>query len=206
MIHFSFLLLMEYCSLGSLCFSSQLLKGNGLKSCSYPFDWIFSSPSMVLECIEDDFRTFLDKSYYISRGPKQCGHSLYRVNMFNHHNPLKNSDDYSYYQRCVDRFRVLLASPDPKVFVLSRVNISPDLKDSYVKEILDFNNKFSKYTCNYKLLAIIHIPDASHTHHSRSVHGSVEILEFHSRFKCNGLDLIDCNDRSYLRSLLPHRI
>jgi len=29
------------CSLGSLCHSSQILKQNKLKLCSYPFDWIF---------------------------------------------------------------------------------------------------------------------------------------------------------------------
>ena len=50
------------CSLGSLCHSAQILKNNNLKRCSYPFDWIFSSPNMVIDCISDDFKKFLDKS------------------------------------------------------------------------------------------------------------------------------------------------
>lgn len=42
------------CSLGSLCHSSQLLKRNKYKLCSYPFDWIFSN------CINDNDNTYLD--------------------------------------------------------------------------------------------------------------------------------------------------
>ena len=62
------------CSLGQLCQSSQILKSIGLKKCSYPFDWIFSSCDNILHCIQDDFNIFLDKSYYISKSDKQCGH------------------------------------------------------------------------------------------------------------------------------------
>lgn len=53
------------CSLGSLCHSSQILKRNKYKLCSYPFDWIYSSCDTIIHCLEDDFHTFLDKSYYI---------------------------------------------------------------------------------------------------------------------------------------------
>jgi hypothetical protein len=37
------------CSLGSLCHSSQILKRNNLKKCSYPFDWIFSNPLVIFQ-------------------------------------------------------------------------------------------------------------------------------------------------------------
>jgi hypothetical protein len=36
------------CSLGYLCQSSQILKQNGLKKCSYPFDWIFSNCDNII--------------------------------------------------------------------------------------------------------------------------------------------------------------
>ena len=52
----------ETCSLALLCQSSKLLETNNLKKCSYPFDWIFSTFEMIIDCIEDDFNKFLDKS------------------------------------------------------------------------------------------------------------------------------------------------
>ena len=52
------------CSLGSLCHCSQLLKRIDKNECSYPFDWIYASTPTVIHCIQDDFRTFLDKSNY----------------------------------------------------------------------------------------------------------------------------------------------
>ena len=62
------------CSLGNICHSSQFLKDNKLKKCSYPFDWVFSTCDSIIHCIEDDFNIFLDKSYYVSPGYKKCVH------------------------------------------------------------------------------------------------------------------------------------
>lgn len=123
---------MIYCSLGGLCHSAQLLKINGLKKASYPFDWIFSNIKMVKHCIEDDFKTFLDKSQYsdyttnTTLRENQCEHSIYgemvfkgeHKVIFNHHNPLSSETDYAYLERCVDRFRELLKSEEPKTFVM----------------------------------------------------------------------------------------
>jgi hypothetical protein len=80
---------MIYCSLGGICHSAQLLKINELKKASYPFDWIFSSMSMVKHCIEDDFNTFLDKSQYSDYNTNttlrenQCEHKFYGKMVFN---------------------------------------------------------------------------------------------------------------------------
>lgn len=52
--------------LGVQCLGSFLLKQAGLKRYSGPFDWIFSSVAMVNHCLEDDFKTFLQRSYYRS--------------------------------------------------------------------------------------------------------------------------------------------
>ena len=82
------------CSLGGICHSAQLLKRNGLKKCSYPFDWIFSSISMIIDCLEDDFKKFLDKSMYTSKSESTCGHNVYGKSMFPHHNPLNSEKDY----------------------------------------------------------------------------------------------------------------
>ena len=96
------------CSLGSLCHSAQILKRNEYKLCSYPFDWIFLNYYNILDCIQDNFNIFLDKSYYINISESKCGHLKYHDCMFNHHNPLINIDHYNYYKRCVDRFKILL--------------------------------------------------------------------------------------------------
>lgn len=51
-------------SIGHRCSSSGLLQLLGLKTESYPFDWIVSNLAVVRHCIETDFRYFLDASLY----------------------------------------------------------------------------------------------------------------------------------------------
>ena len=107
-------------SLGTHCYTATLLKSAGLKTASYPFDWVFGSPGMVAHCLEDDFAAFLDPAYYEYVAPERrrdgptvnlCDHRLYRDEfgvpfVFNHRNPLE-SGDYDYLRRCVERFRKL---------------------------------------------------------------------------------------------------
>lgn len=116
--------------LGSRCTIAQTLQDLGLRSGSYPFDWIFSTPEIVVHCLEDDFELFLRKDQYEPiavehRAVKQfnlCDHATFRDAfgqgaMFNHRNPTE-ADDHAYLVRCVDRFRAMLASSDPTLFVL----------------------------------------------------------------------------------------
>lgn len=116
--------------LGSRCTVAQTLQDMELRSGSYPFDWIFSTPEIVVHCLEDDFELFLRKDQYEPiaierRAVKQfnlCDHATFRDEfgqgaMFNHRDPTK-SEDHAYLVRCVDRFRALMAAPDPTLFVL----------------------------------------------------------------------------------------
>lgn len=67
-------------SLGSLCLTSKLLQSMDMKTESYPFDWIFSNPKMIAHCLNDDFATFLDRSYYVSKSApnvRRCYHTFY---------------------------------------------------------------------------------------------------------------------------------
>jgi hypothetical protein len=118
-------------SLGVQCFGSFFLKQAGLKRYSGPFDWIFSSAAMVNHCLQDDFKVFLQSSYYRSIPPEErmdypkgekCDHTLYREQfgvrgIFNHRDPTK-PEDYAYLERCVDRFRRIVRSDDGKLFLL----------------------------------------------------------------------------------------
>lgn len=120
-------------SLGFRCSSSAILKNLGLKEESYPFDWLISRLSVIKQCIEDDFKQFLNKENYERRYSNTyemmdskngfiCDEHL-MVNLFyqpvdkteientyqyylamNHHN-IKEDKDYEYYCRCVDRFK-----------------------------------------------------------------------------------------------------
>ncbi len=109
-------------SIGSHCATSYLLKKWGLKRFSGPFDWIFSSLRLVSFCIEDEFSTLLDRSYYCEipwdlrsdPGIGLCDHAFFRDNfsishMFNHYNPL-SEEGYGYLERCVARFKTVLNS------------------------------------------------------------------------------------------------
>ena len=53
---------MEFISIGPYCSSADILKDNGLRNSSYPFDYIFSSLEMVKHCINDRFKIFLDNA------------------------------------------------------------------------------------------------------------------------------------------------
>lgn len=99
------------CSLGDRCHTAKFMKRLNLKLVSYPFDWIFSGTDTIIHTIENDFKIFLDKSYYHDVDNKvyndQCGHSFYHSSFFNHKDPRKE-EHHEYYVRCIDRFKNLL--------------------------------------------------------------------------------------------------
>ncbi|NBU53167.1 MAG: methyltransferase domain-containing protein [Alphaproteobacteria bacterium] len=136
------------CSLGPYCQSSQVLKRWNLKKCSYPFDWIFSNCDIILHCIKDDFKVFLDREYYKTITHDRCEHTYYKLGcMFNHSNPKIDDDKYSYYGRCVNRFRSLLAYDGHKLFMMMMLNmVEPDEKN--ITQITEFNNKFFNKNLN----------------------------------------------------------
>jgi hypothetical protein len=149
-------------SLGWRCHTSSTLKSLNLKKYSCPFDWIFSNLDMIQDCLEDNFKKFLDKSLYIdnptykTNGENKGGHKIYGSNIFNHHNP-KLKEDYNYYLRCVERFTKLLQSKETKIYIhmINMGNNNLNLEDLNIK-ILKINNTLSKLTENYKLLIILY--------------------------------------------------
>jgi hypothetical protein len=112
-------------SIGPYCLPSIVLKSNGLKRYSLPFDWLFSSARIFRDCLADDFAMFLDRRYYRStthvRGEPSADHEHYLTQYgvkycFAHRDPTRN-DDYEYFVRCVERFRRLLHGDDAKLFL-----------------------------------------------------------------------------------------
>lgn len=103
---------------------AQILKTEGLRTWSAPFDWIFSAPGMVRDCLADDFATLLDRGQYESTPLEErmaphetrCRHLLYRDRhaipyVFNHHDPASNEADYRFLQAGVRRLRAALDTP-----------------------------------------------------------------------------------------------
>jgi hypothetical protein len=201
---------MKYCSLGRLCHSAQLLKINGLKKASYPFDWIFSSLDMVEHCIKDDFKTFLDKNQYVdyttndTLKENQCEHSFYGKMLgdpshniiFNHHNPLSNQSDYAYFERCVNRFRDLLKSNANKNFLIFDGDLTNNLK-----KYLDFSDFLSQHTNTHKLL-VINNKVSGYQDHEWVIVNRVRLLRLETNYNTNGLVFHDKSDEDYLNKLI----
>jgi hypothetical protein len=187
------------CSLGPLCHSSGILKQNKLKTCSYPFDWIFSNCDNIIHCINDDFKIFLNKSYYTNITNNKCGHSYYSKKMFWHHNPLKSKEDYYYYRRCANRFRQLLKYKEHKLFIMVFTNM--DQIDEYFKDnIIDFNNNFSEH--NYTLLVIYNIPNKQSNNHEFTYNDNIHFLELHTLSVSNSMQFNNEIDNDYLNNII----
>lgn len=192
------------CSLGTRCQTAQTLKRMNVKVCSYPFDWIYSNLNNIIHCIEDNFTIFLNKSYYISISPTICQHTYYypkggEYNMFNHYNPLIQKN-YEYYIRCVNRFKHLLSRPQHKLFIIMFSDVYGD-KDEIKKTVIEFNEKFSNFTSNYTLLAILNTPHKPQNH-SFSYYNNVHFLDLYTKSNTNGLKFYEKNDNQFIDSIL----
>lgn len=160
---------MKYCSLGYGCHSAAILKYQGLKTESYPFDWMNSRPEMIKDCIKDDFQKFLDKSYYSEIANHWDDHAVCQNDfyapllldnpspekhiIFRHRDPLTDDAAYEYYQRCVERFRNLLSSDEEKTFIIMYPNRGLDITAS-ITDALSLSAFLSEHTTNFKLIAV----------------------------------------------------
>lgn len=192
------------CSLGPRCHSASILKRLELKKASFPFDWIFSNLDMVIHCIENDFKIFLNPKYFSIRDPTSTKqqHSYYKENdddaIFNHHNPLYKKD-YNYFVRCTERFKTLLNQKGLKLFVITYLNfwkIDEPFKNNIIEKIKKLNN----YTTNYGILCIIqYIAEKEEEQHtfSFSIHNNIHFLEVYTKSASNGASFLDETDNDF---------
>lgn len=149
------------CSLGTICHTASCIKEKNMKKCSYPFDWIFSNPEMIIDCINDDFVKFLDRSLhmasvrYPSNTKDKSGHKIYGGHIFNHHYILEDTQ-YEYFVRCVNRFRELTKINDNKLFIISYINQEQDITKKIQKQLNDLYTTLQKITNNFDLLVVWH--------------------------------------------------
>ena len=117
-------------SLGTVCYPAWVIKNAGQKKASYPFDWIFATPAMVLDILRDDFVKFLDPTFHVATSPEErptphdhvAGHNYYHdrfgVKFVFSHRDVTQPEHLAYYRRGVDRFRALLDTEDRKRLVM----------------------------------------------------------------------------------------
>jgi hypothetical protein len=184
-------------SFGTLCVTSFLIKKSGMKKCSYPFDWIFSSPTIINDCIDTDFKLFLDREQYIDHpsGKDKCGHKTYNTCMFNHID-VRITENYDYLTRCVERFRNLLKNNNNKLFILTYVRFKEKLDKKYKDEIFKLNKILDKNTTNYHIL-VINCLQTGKQNTEITKEDNITYIEMETISSCNGVEFIDKQDNEY---------
>ncbi len=137
-----------YFSLGNHCYAANMLKRMGIRRRKSPFDWIFSTPDMVAQCLEDRFLTFLDPANHnhipVEMRPDphlgRCGHRIYDAMtpapVFNHHDPATVAEDRAYLWQAVrnitdapkdaDKFFVMVSAWPADLEVYRRISSALD--------------------------------------------------------------------------------
>lgn len=155
----------EIVSLGNWRLTGILLKEWGIKSASYPFDWMVSCMENITHVIKDDFKEFLNVKNYVAGRSNDVKNIFYfdkTVSKFNwgpvkmptdhiHHNLLKD-EDYEYLKRCVARFNNLSMVYNKIVFVMIQplyLSTAIPTKDEYIDL---YNVLLSKFGDKIKLL------------------------------------------------------
>lgn len=117
-------------SLGNHCLTATILKKYGIKKYSTPFDWIFTSPALVADCLSDNFATLMNPAYHqsITLNRKNqdnepgAAHLLYQerygtYELFTHRD-ITTKHDFAYFSRAVERFRNVLSKDEGKIFIM----------------------------------------------------------------------------------------
>jgi hypothetical protein len=207
---------MRYCSLGQGCHSAAIFKYQGLKVESFPFDWMNSRSEMIKHCIEDDFKTFLNREQYCKidnhwDDHECCQHDFYapllqdnpkpeKHIIFRHRDPMMDDDAYNYYKRCVERFRDLLSSDEQKTFLIIYPNKDSDITAS-IKDALLLSQFFEKHTTNFKIIAVHHYVTGYRSH--RLINGrNLMFVNLTTVTQDEGGDYSNHEDNMYLNDII----
>jgi hypothetical protein len=201
---------MKFCSLGKLCQSSKILQRIGVKNESYPFDWVHSNLDIIQHCIDDDFKSLMDKSFYFSSTDKattkSCNHEIYSKMcggvFFRHRDPLSIEDDYNYFVRCVDRFRMLLKSEERKTFI----QFYRGHEEESITKTINFNQNFKKITSNYKIITILHELSNETNHTISNISDDLKIIFLKTKSPSCGMTFAHEDDNVYLDNVIKSSI
>lgn len=140
-------------SLGSHCLPAIILRKYGLKRSTTPFDWCYAPPSMVAHCIEDNFKSFMDKENIISvmDGRKSVNRYYWPESIHHNfpHHDLNRADDYERFERYVGRFNSILDSKESKLFFVVTRKMY-DLEADFDR----LKSSILSRTSNFKLIGV----------------------------------------------------
>ncbi|CAH6421741.1 Papain cysteine peptidase (DUF1796) [uncultured virus] len=127
-----------FINIGEFCFWTFLLKTMNKRYDAYPFDWMFSNLSFVIEQIDTDFDQF---NKMINQMTKDSFKN-YETECFKRpsipHKNLNILEDRQYYVRCILRFQNILQSENQIIFLhidgqLNKHNEHINLFNKYIK-------------------------------------------------------------------------
>jgi len=208
----------ETVSLGTFCFSAHFLRKYSLRMCSYPFDWVFSNPTIIADCFSDDYQRFLDKKQYTQHTDSgKCHHALYDPKQplyehwcppfFFHHNPTREPH-YQHYVRSINRLRHLLNRKTNKLFLMTySVRSTPipcekedptgQTGDEIVSQLYHLKKIIDSHTKNAFLLVINCLektneqPSSVHSRHN--LYDNIIIINLYTSH-IKGTEFDDAND------------
>ncbi len=199
-------------SLGCNCQMAHVLKTLDLRTWSGPFDWIFTLPGMVRDCLADDFAALTDRRELESipqqerRAPDiwKGRHRLYRERhglecVFNHHDPASDPDDYSFLTEGVRRLRTALDTPGTRnrLWMMSHLHTPRAVVeeiDALLGQRASLNHlTFVQLVTGRERVAIAEAPDLS---------PSLRWLTVHSPSEPVGLRLADPADDAALVAII----
>lgn len=193
-----------------------------VKKVSYPFDWIWTDDTIIVDMIEDDFAKLLDKSYYVEPvhkfSERMCGHTYYHEDLFFHKDP-RNEEDHQYYHRCVDRFKEMVKSPEEKLFIMMfspfvtkyPIDLHEMIERGDDKSLIiermkqkgrNVMNALEKITNNHKLCVVMNFGDNERQTFKMEHEGRIDFLELNTLSHSNGVTFIDNADNLYFSGLM----
>jgi len=190
-------------SLGDNCCVGKWLQRLRLKKQSYPFDWLFSRADIVRDCLEDDFAKFLDKdNYRAPKGAKKCQHLVYlpKGHMFNHYNPLAQEDHYTYYVRCVQRFRKVMQSDARKLFV--RIPGRLNNAENNCAEARRLCAALSEKTKNFMLVTILYDAACPDPYERLVDETNLVVFRFRTKTRPSVMSFPEAQENANMRKLM----
>ena len=136
----------EPISIGGWCGPALALNDLKIRDISYPFCFIHSTLSCVLEILKNNLEVFYQEGKYT---------------LFPHHD-IEKKEERLQFQNRIEKFIKRLSDPKPLLFI--RTIISQDYKKSITEVRQIKNYLFNKYSRSDKFLIIIHDQDIRTVH------------------------------------------
>ena len=161
---------------GHRCSSTWFIQNLGLKTESYPFDWLVSKLDIVKDCIENKFVHFLNVNNYITQNTEVSNmidnekthirnvvaqvNTYYEtdaqnIQLFNYKLALNHqnlNNDYEYYQRCINRLYELFETDIQKYYLyfhpIMGINDFQNNKENILNDFDIFNQYIIEKTKN----------------------------------------------------------